>query len=155
MLSRASLYLTLVVLTSLRIYGQASLPPGSIDGAVTPEQIPDVVATRLFFAVIAGPVVPNAAPVANPKQAARLLPIGLNAADTGALLRAAGTWQTSVSAAKVPAAAGTAVDLDGLTQSVITSLQGQMNSQGFASFLAYVRSQKKYMQRIPVPAMAH
>jgi len=140
-----------MALISLRIYGQTSLPPGSINGAATPDQIPDVVATRLFLAAIAGPVVPNATAVqpADSKQAARLSPIGLNPADTGALLQAAGTWQANVSAAK-----GTAVDLDGLTQNVITSLQGQMSTQGFASFLAYVRSQKKYMQRVPVPDMA-
>lgn len=147
----STLLICVVFLPSLQAYGQTALPPGSIDGAATPDQIPDVVATRLFLAAIAEPIPPNATPAPpSPKQAGKLLPIGLNAADTMALRQVASTWR-----AQVAAAAGTAADLDGLAQNAITSLQGQMTVNGFASFLGYVRAQKKYMKRIPAPATAH
>jgi hypothetical protein len=148
---KLSTLLICIISLSLQTYGQTALPPGSIDGAATPDQIPDVVATRLFLAAIAEPIPPNSTPAPpSPRQAGKLLPMGLNAADAMALRQAASTWRAQVSAA-----AGTAADLDGLTQSAMTSLQEQMTADGFASFLAHVRAQKKYMKRIPAPATAH
>lgn len=146
------------------LFAQSPLPPGSIDGAVHPEQIPDVLAFRLFLGAIAestslsGTLPTNASSVLlrpSARQAAKLLPVQLNPSDTSVLLQVLGDWEGKMSGAR-PMAAGTPapVDLDGMAQSSVSALERQMSPQGFTSLIAYVRSQKKYMKRIPVPDMS-
>ena len=144
------------------LLGQSSDPPGTIDGAVHPEQIPDVVAFRLFLgALVEGPAAPAALPVGSPpslvapspKQRGKLNPSALNAADMSVLLQALNVWQASIKSA------GTAplsrVDLDVVTEVTMDVLQRQMSPSGFSSLLAQVRSAKKNMKRVPVPDMSN
>ena len=75
---------------------QPSSTPTTIDGAVQPEQIPDVVAVRLFLGALAddtpNPAMPSGTsqPVLHPspRQGSLLLPIHLDAPDTTTLLQA-------------------------------------------------------------------
>jgi hypothetical protein len=148
MVSKACLLLALAILPARLALGQV------IDGATNPEQIPDEVAMRLFFGAVAGPpasLLPNSSGALltpTPRQAAKLSPIQLNAADVSSLLQAVGTWQVQASTRN-----GVAVDLDLVTQGVVTALKGNMSQQGYASLLPYVQSQKKYMKRVQVPGM--
>lgn len=142
------------------LYAQSSDPPGTINGADNPDQIPDVVAFRLFLgALSAGSATPAAQTGTNaqsplqptPSQRAKLNPCALNASDTSALLQSLGTWQTSVK----PSAASPSVDLDGVTQSTMGTLQQQMSPSGFNSLMAQVRSEKTHMKIIPMPSMGN
>ncbi len=141
---RALLVCMLVATFVQLTYGQL------IDGAANPDQIPDVVALRLFLGAIAEPptaarTTPGDAPLTpSPRQAGKLEPVGLAPADTTALLRSVGTWQ------KQTGTRTGSVDLDAVTQSTVNMLRTQMSAQGFAALMTYVRSQKKYMKRVQV-----
>jgi len=144
------------------LLAQSNDPPGTIDGAVNPDLIPDVVAFRLFLGALAeGPGTSAAQPAGSPsspltptaKQNAKLLPSALNSADMSALLQALNTWQASITPPAWPPAAP--VDLDAVTQTAMGVLQQQMSPSGFDSLLAQVRSEKKNMKRIPVSNMAN
>jgi hypothetical protein len=143
---------------------QVALPPGSVDGAVNPQLIPDVVAFRLFFGALAGGASASALPQGasssvsqlqpSARQRAQLIPVGLGAADTSLLLQAVGEWQVSVGSLP-PASSGmgsapSAPTLDTVTQATVSKLQQGMSAQEFSSLVAFVRAQKKAMKRVPV-----
>lgn len=74
---------------------QAVLPTGTIDGSLTPESIPDVVAFRLFFSVVAesrrlqlqtgGNTTESSDLVPSDKQKAKLTPARLSESDQAAI----------------------------------------------------------------------
>lgn len=135
---RACLLLTLFVPFAPVAFGQL------IDGAVNPDQIPDVVALRLFLGAIAEPSTPITASSASglltpsPRQTGKLAPVGLTPADVSALLGAIGAWQGQLNPGLGRG------DLDAVTQDTANTLQVKMSAQGFAALMTYVRSQKKY-----------
>jgi len=157
--------LLLVLSLSLSpLLAQNTLPPGSIDGAVNPEGIPDVAAFRLFLGAL---VDQSAAPAVSPEggsslplqpsasQRRKLLPVGLNSTDTGLLLQALQAWHGDMSAASSATdASAPAIDLDSIAQRALNGLKQRMSAAGFAQLLAHIRAEKKHMTRIPVPDMS-
>ena len=151
----------IMTLTLSSLFAQATLPPGTIDGAVNPDQIPDAVALRLFFgALVESPAVFTStaatSTVTQPttRQRAVILPIQLSAPDTATLFVCLQAWYGKTTG---QASAGSSItlpaDLDGIAQGTLNALQQQMSASGFASLMAYVRSEKKNMKRFPVPDM--
>ena len=141
-------------------FAQSSDPPGTIDGSVDPELIPDVVAFRLFLgALVEGPGTPAAQSAGtqsqplqpSTKQRAKLTASALNAADMSALLQALDLWQTSITPSATNLAS--AIDLDAITEGTMGALQQKMTPAGYNSLLVQVRSEKKHMKRVPVPNM--
>jgi len=144
-----------LVLAVSRIFAQSTPPPGTIDGATDPASIPDIVAFRLFFGALAEtpPVALAAAP--SPKLVGKLLPLNLNESDTTTLVAAVRGWQARVSPPDSTGGAAAPVDLDLVTKPVVDALRTSMTERGFASLLAYVRSEKRRMRRVPVPMTGH
>lgn len=153
--------ITCLLAMFLPVLAQSALPPGSIDGAVSPDQIPDFVALRLFIAAVA---VPSGGPAAQAmatsmqavaRQKSKLAPAGLDDADTTVVLQAIQSWQSKVSTgASSPTNSSPAVNLDATAKDLLIMLQGQMTPRGFASLMAYIRTEKKHMKIIPVPDMS-
>lgn len=147
-----------------QMVAQGQLPPGSIDGAVNPEQIPDAVAFRLFFGALAapptsaGPTVAGAiagqSPSASLSQRAKLAPASLTEADIGVVLNALKAFSTSpATATNGMANQQQASSFDALGQNTINTLQAQMSGDGFRRLLAHVQAQKKFIKRVPYPIM--
>ncbi len=151
-------------------------PPGTIDGAVNPELIPDVVAFRLFFTAVAGNMSApslamtnssssSSAVTATPAQKAKLLPIQLSDADSGVFIQALPAFSANLLKATAANAAAPAAttstsngqttqrSLDDIAQDTVNTMKAQMTPDGFQRLLAFVQSQKKYIKRVPYPAM--
>ena len=130
---------------------QSPLPAGSIDGAVNPELIPDVVAYRLFFSAAAEGSSPSSLQVV--RQDAKLRPIQLAPDDKAALVDALSEFKNNIAQAltlpsPVPGY------LDATAQATVDRLRTKMSAGGFQRMEAYVRSQKRLMKRVPYPDMA-
>lgn len=148
----------------LPLVAQPALPHGSINGAVTPDLIPDVIALRLFIGAVAGPAVASTAqtagaveiPTPTARQKTKVSSISLNDADTAVLLQSVQYWQSKTSAISGSSAASVSpgVNLDAIAHDILTTLQGNLTSQGFASLMARVRAEKKNMKIISVPDMS-
>ncbi len=117
--------------------GQPAAPTGIIDGSVSPDLIPDIVAFRLFLSAVAGQ---------SSTQDAKLQPIGLGSADTGALVQVLPNFATALRQALATRPQGS---LDGVAQVAVDSMRAEMSPEGFQRLQAYVRSQKKFMKRAP------
>lgn len=138
---------------------QAVLPPDTIDGSVTPELIPDIVACRLFFtAASAAPhdVTASAShlpsPVGtaeSPRQRAKLHPAELNSDDEAALVAILADFRASLDSIQI---SGTS--LNDLAQQTLDLLQARMSPDGYQRLLQHIRSEKKKMKMIPFPDMS-
>lgn len=119
------LALAVCCLSSAQSDRQTPLPPGSVDGAINPELIPDEVAFRLFLTSLASTSTPTPAPIA--EQKAKLRPIGLSKADTAAVIQALSAFRNSLAEALSYSAKITLDDAAGATMS---ELQAQMSPDG-------------------------
>jgi hypothetical protein len=149
--------------------GVSVVPAGIIDGSVTPELIPDIVAYRLFFSALAGRTKAgssNVSPNSNsetPRQKAKLRSIGLNSADESALVAELAKFRADVDGmmAETKARVSMGVAPSSSTQSLndiannhVGILQSQMTTDGSARLLQYVRAEKSKMRMIPFPEMS-
>lgn len=156
-MSQCFRWVPLLAMSLSPLVAQSTLPPGSVDGALHPEQIPDVVAFRLFLGALRDPsAVALSSPVQpTAKQKAKLLPVGLSGPDVNLVLQAVQTWHSKVPAGNSSASITPAsIDLDGVAQGILGTLQQQMSAAGFVALLSHVKTEKKHMQIIPVPEMS-
>ena len=121
--------------------GEPPAPTGIIDGSVSPDLIPDVVAFRLFLSAVAGK---------GSTQDARLQPIGLGSADMAVLVQVLPNFAAALRQALATRPQGS---LDTAAQAAVDSLREQMSQEGFQRLLTYVRNQKKFIKRAPYPPM--
>jgi len=124
-----------------------ALPSGTIDGQVTPELIPDVVAFRLFFTALAVDANPSAAQ--QQRQESLLCAAHLSDTDKHMLLLALPDFKARLD--NVAAASATLGAFDRVAQDTVSRLQSTMSPAGFQSLLDHVRGQKRYMKRVPYP----
>lgn len=154
MTTRAGLCLLLSFAAGVGLFAQNTklLPPGAIDGAVTPNLIPDVVAFRLFFIAVAETPAPDV--IVSAKQQAKLNPIGLSAADQSIIVQELGQFKTTLTSgqAATQSASGPSF-IDTVTQSTVDRLKSQMTAGGFLRLQAHVQSEKKHIKAFPVPLM--
>jgi hypothetical protein len=138
-----------------------------IDGATNPELIPDSVAYRLYFSVVA--LAPNAPASQTQAQAAHLRGIGLGDQDKTTLVTALATFATQhaaliksyndgVATAQTlglsPAAnyAAFTVQQDALVQATRSGLGLAITPEGLARLQAHIQSEKRRMQIQAAPA---
>jgi hypothetical protein len=126
---------------------QAPLPSGSVDGAVNPEAIPDVVAFRLFFAAL---VASSSSATQVTQSELTFSSLQLTDADKATFARALATFRNKLDTAS---ALKTATNLDALSQDCVQALKQSMSPDGFDRLLIYVRAEKRRMKRIPYPSM--
>lgn len=120
--------------------GQPAAPTGIIDGSVSPDLIPDIVAFRLVLSAVAGQ---------SSTQDAKLHPIGLGSADTGALVQVLPNFATALRQALATRPQGS---LDGVAQVAVDSMRAEM--PGGLPALAGVRPQPKEVYEAgPLPPM--
>ncbi len=92
---------------------QQQLPPGSIDGSINPELIPDIVAYRLFFTALGEKSSSKAANqfqaqsmpvphIASAKQKAQLAPLNLSDSDSTTLIDSLAAFRAEFDAAALP-----------------------------------------------------
>jgi hypothetical protein len=150
-----TLFITLLLFRSICLAQgstQTALPPGAIDGAVTPNLIPDVVAFRMFFVAVAETPAPGV--IVSAKQQAKLNPIGLSAADQSIIVQELVQFKAALTFINsgVQNATGAATP-DTLTQSLIDRLKSEMTAGAFQRLQAHVQSEKRRMKVFPVPSM--
>jgi|SRR5579884_219899 len=134
-------------------------PANVIDGALHPEQIPDLSAYRLYFLMLAEPI--NPTDEQRKRQDARIARIGLSDADRQVLITIlAGfkaDYQNTVRSFNEAATSawkkGERTDVkplllrrDQLVQAIHDQLKSQLSPQGVALLEAHIQSQKKFMK---------
>jgi len=140
--------------------------PGGIDGAVTPELIPDTIAYRMFFQLMAESA--QATPHERDRQRANLAPARLSDADLEQVFTILADFRIKLMdlmqqfyAART-AALESHLTFDGnpfsqqrdaLTQSTLASLEARLTAPGMKRLKAYVQSEKKNMTVFPMPDM--
>lgn len=127
-----------------------SLPPGTIDGSVHPELIPDSVAFRLFLGALAEASNASVNSSLTARQRAVLRPAHLVDSDVAVFAQQLGTWKKAMSALASPSNNAPSSTLDDIANGTINALNAQMTPQGFGSLYAHVMSEKKGMKIVPV-----
>jgi len=143
---------------------QIVVPPGTIDGAKTPDQIPDVVAYRLFFVSVAVP--PSATADKQERQRTYLARIGLGDPDLAALIAKLTDFYAQYAdfrkrendAADQTRAKGMPVDVrasvvrrDALVQSIRNELKSALTPAGMELLDAHVQREKQGMKILTIP----
>jgi hypothetical protein len=154
-LRRACVLMPLLLLPLLS--AQTNLPPGTIDGSVNPELIPDVVAFRLFLGALDqnGPGTAAASSLPTARQRAILLPAGLGAADVNVVIRLLASWKQTTAIAVSAAGPSSSPDLDSIAQDTMNALRSQMTAAGFGSLFTHIRSEKRNIRIVPVNMNEH
>ncbi|KAA6457922.1 hypothetical protein DYQ86_21390 [Acidobacteria bacterium AB60] len=127
------------------------LPPGTIDGATTPQLIPDSTAFRLVFLSLRVPGSPSANDLKN--QSSRLKHIGLSDEDAAAakgIMSSFGTsydaWQTKFgqpgSSIDVPTAKS---EREAIVQETLGRVMKGLSPEGAAKLAEYVQAAKSRM----------
>lgn len=148
-------FLCAAALTCGTFHAQTILPPGTIDGAITPDLIPDVVAFRLYFAALSEPkakptdAVDSVLPTE--KQRAKMHAIQITDDDEAILVETVSNFASTTTNASTRFKQKHS--LDEVAQDSVSILRNKMSPEGFQRLLDYVRSQKAYMKIIPFPAM--
>jgi len=141
---------------------EQQLPPGTIDGSVTPELIPDIVAFRLFFSVACeGPANPSVMPSSgaaapshpeiSDKQRAIIRPVQLDDNDQDALFTELASFKNNLHAIASRSArtqlqnSSTATPVDEIEQATRTTLnavRSKMTPDGFQRLETHVQAFK-------------
>lgn len=122
--------------------GTRNIPPGWIDGSVSPNLIPDRMAYRLVFISLTLPASPSQHDLA--RQKAHLLQIGLSSADQTILLQAIAAFATAYSSWE-QAAGHTDDQAWAIVQNTRNALESQLSADGNSKFSAYVALAKRQM----------
>lgn len=145
-------------------------PPGTINGAVNPELIPDDVAYRLVLEGIAEPQ--NATDAQKARFRAKMVRAKLGADDEQALFGVLAPFQTQLDGLQAQAAQiqarnmfpdpastdyQTLLDLSKQREQVfanaLSAIPARLTSEGVAKFQAFVESEKKGMKYLPEQPM--
>ena len=118
-----------------------NIPPGWIDGAESPNLIPDRVAYRLVFISLMLPDSPDQTAIE--RQEGHLRQIGLSGADETVLKQALAVFAANYAAWQQTS--GTAGEAWNIVQTTQTSLQSRLTSDGNSKFSAYVALAKTHM----------
>jgi hypothetical protein len=141
-------------------------PPGTIDGAKTPDLIPDDVALRMIVLAVAEPT--DASDEAKERARAKIAPIGFSEEDAAAFLNLLAEYQDQVDAVDkqvaevyertpIPDPASTVykqlLDLgkqkDRLTNDNVAAIPAKLSQDGLLMLSAYLPEAKKGMKIIP------
>lgn len=132
-----ALALVMALVGATPLFGQSSfsapkpnLPPGWIDGATSPNSVPDRVAYRLVFTNLMLPTSP-VAQAATSRQENRIGKIQLSGAASYA------TWKATPNATKTA--------IFSIVQSTRALLQSQLSADGNSKLSAYVALEKRHM----------
>jgi hypothetical protein len=141
--------------------GGVTTLPGGINGALTPQLIPDSTAYRMFFLAIAEPA--NAKPDRLARQQAMLSRLRLSPSDLAAIFSTLANFHSQAQALGLTAgatsvAAGTNpavynAQCDSVVDAAHEALRSSLSVAGFARLEAYVQSEKRHMIIFPSPSM--
>lgn len=139
---------------------QHVMVPGVIvDGSAHPEQIPDLVAYRLFF--VSASVPSNATSAQKLQQAGRVARVRLNAADSQTFVNALAAFkaqysdlisnyndsvQTALASHGEPDPSSFLRLRDGLVQSTVAQLKASLSGDGFSKLAAFIQGEKAHMK---------
>ena len=147
----------------------SQLPPGTVDGSISPELISDTLAFRLFFSSIAeSRSSAPSPPQLTPRQKAKLAPTNLGESDQTAIATALFDFKDQFQQATgVSKANGRVIAtsqpvggpplttiINALTENTVTALKTKMTAEGFQRLYNLVQSEKKQMKIVPFPQMA-
>jgi hypothetical protein len=133
------------VLFSQSVSVTTSLPPGIIDGATSPNLIPDAVAYRFVMLSLALPSQPSSADLI--KQKLRLARLHLSEDDKGLFLGilASLTSDYAIWQDGLPFGRGTIVDRDNMMSTYRSRIEHSLSTEGVVSFQKYVQQEKTKM----------
>lgn len=126
-------------------------PPGTIDGSVTPDLIPDNTAYTLFLRAIAESSSPTEAQ--RVRQKAKLAPIGLSADDYAVITTITGKLfdrLMAINAARSLHSASTDSE-EKATQDTVNALNSSLSPDGLKRLEAHIKAEKKRMKLYPMP----
>jgi len=131
-------------------------PPGTIDGKDHPEQIPDLMAYRLFFVQLM--LSPSPTLDENRRYDAKLSRIGLSDFDRVVVQVAASNFQKRYAFflqqyKTAPVDDAAIAQRDSIAQDTIQDLHMSLSANGWKRFRAFIQGEKRHMKRIPMPAM--
>ncbi len=149
---------------------QALATSGRIDGAVTPELVPDIVAFRMLFAVIVGPPsdgksndLSSAASGSTttalsltPRQRAVLRSVQLTEADQQIVLSKASAFCKLLNGPAPDTTFNSAAQssiLETAAQGKIDELKAEMTPDGFQRLLSHLQQEKRFIKIVPYPQM--
>jgi len=132
-------------------------PQGTIDGAVSPERIPDSLAIRLFFSAVTAPKSANTQGQA--RQDAQLKPLQFSPTDLKTMKfhlaefndRRAQLSQNTGTSSQAPAQAGGGIQA--IADDEFAHLQQDLSADALSRFTAHVRNEKRHMKIYPPPMM--
>ncbi len=130
---------------------------GGIDGAVTPELVPDSVAYNLFFSSVAEPL--NGTPAQQSRERAKLARAQLSEADVLAIIPILANFQQSQLAMEQSFKSGAQppADLDPLRAQLVTASRESMKTaltvEGLARLDALIQVEKRHMAIYPFPTL--
>lgn len=131
-------------------------PPGTIDGAKHPEQIPDLMAYRLFFVQVSLPAQPSADD--SRRHEAKLGRLRLSAIDRLNLELAIAIFRDHYAAflenyKTAPVDEAALSQRDAITQEALDRLRTSMSMAGFQELDKFIQLEKRHMKRVPMPKM--
>ena len=129
--------------------------PGGIDGAVTPELVPDAVAYNLFFSAVAEPA--DASPAQLIRERAKLARAQLSDADVAALIPILADFQQRQRALEQSFQTGASVSTDidlsrgQLVNAARESMKTAITPDGILRLDALIQVEKRHMAVYPFP----
>lgn len=141
---------------------QSIIPPGTIDGSVTPSLIPDSVAYRLFFVTVSEPTLPSASQVR--RQRSRLAGAKLTSEEYDNVVAILSNFKAAHDSLQLKyseiASHGGVIDgntlnseRDAIVEHTRGELKNHLSRESMASLDAYIQKEKTRMKIIPAPPM--